>query len=348
VKAVHFPYISGNPYQRLLLAALERRGLSVHRTTTVSELRNVFRSSRPADTVLHLHWLPKGDKGLLNLARLAAYCFRLRRWRGTGVRIIWTVHNLYSHESGSRVRERMLTNCVLRLASGVVVHSSSAERELMHEFPIAERRRVAVIPHGNYIHAYPRDLSPAECRARLGIAPDSRVVGFLGHIRAYKGVGQLVAAFRQLANPDFRLLIAGRPVNPAAETDIREASRGDRRVLFLPGFVADDAIQLYMEASDVVALPYLRVLTSGAAVLAMSFAKPCVAPRSGCLPDFLAQQSELLYDPSDSDDLRLKLHAGLIDRALSQRLGAANLQAATSWSWERIAERLVELYRAAA
>ncbi|MEZ4597387.1 MAG: glycosyltransferase [Chloroflexota bacterium] len=52
----------------------------------------------------------------------------------------------------------------------------------------------------------------------------------------------------------------------------------------LPGNVPDDRMQVFLRAADVMVLPYRDVLTSGSAILAMTFGLPVVAPRIGCLP----------------------------------------------------------------
>ncbi len=38
-----------------------------------------------------------------------------------------------------------------------------------------------------------------------------------------------------------------------------------------------------MNASDIVAFPYLEGMTSGALIMAMGFGKPCIASRIGCI-----------------------------------------------------------------
>ena len=61
-----------------------------------------------------------------------------------------------------------------------------------------------------------------------------------------------------------------------------------------------------MNAADVVVLPYRRITTSGAAMLAWSFGKPVIAP---ALPAFVESMDNapflgILYDPTDPAALR--------------------------------------------
>lgn len=340
----HVPFDRCNPYQRLLAAAQREAGVSVDFAATLGEAA-VGGAPGGWRRILHLHWLPRGFLGPRNLLEFARFSRGVRRFRRGPGTVIWTVHNLYAHESKNRRRERRLTEFVLRQCSGVIVHAPSAGRMLRREFEPARNKPVATIPHGNYIDCYPRTVKRAEARGRLGIGPDEPVVTFLGHIRRYKGVENLLRAFRNVAPPAARLVIAGRPADPGTGRLVRELIGRDPRILFFPGLVPDAEIQVYLEAADVVALPYLNVLTSGAAVLAMSFGKACVAPRSGCLPDMLSTQEEFLYDPADPNGLPATLERALGDPELVRACGARNLTRAAEWSWKHVAAQTIAFYR---
>jgi glycosyltransferase involved in cell wall biosynthesis len=171
------------------------------------------------------------------------------------------------------------------------------------------------------------------------------MVLFLGRVRPYKGVLELIDAFRHLENSEVRLVIAGQPhVEDAADTIVRKIG-DDSAIRFVPGFVPEEMIQVYMNACDVVALPYRDVLTSGAAVLAMSFGRACVAPRLGCLKDILSDDGAFLYDADEPDGLAGALRAAVVNRAGLPTMGAHNLQVARSWDWEGVARQTVDVYR---
>lgn len=76
-----------------------------------------------------------------------------------------------------------------------------------------------------------------------------------------------------------------------------------------------------MNAADVVALPFFDVLSSGSAILPMSFGNPVVSPDIGCVSTLLAIQSKLVYDPD---------HEGAL---------AQTLQTATTLDTDAIGER---------
>ena len=79
-----------------------------------------------------------------------------------------------------------------------------------------------------------------------------------------------------------------------------------------------------MNACDVVVFPYRDTLTSGAVVLAMSFARACIAPRRGCLAALLDRAGGFLYDPDRSRWPRQRLAAGHRSRDQLPEMGRHN------------------------
>src|SRR5690606_26973851 len=106
------------------------------------------------------------------------------------------------------------------------------------EFKITDRSKIAIIPHGNYIGCYPNEISREEARARLGLPADAVVLLFLGKIRRYKGVPELIETFQGIDGGDARLVVAGSPLNPQVEKEVRDAVRSEH-VHLHPNFVPD-------------------------------------------------------------------------------------------------------------
>jgi glycosyltransferase involved in cell wall biosynthesis len=160
-------------------------------------------------------------------------------------------------------------------------------------------------------------------------------------VRGYKGLADLVQAFRAIADPRLRLVIAGRaPVAADAEA-VRGLAGGDPRIRLHLRFVPDDEVQVFFRAADFVVLPYRQVLTSGAAILALSFGRPLVVPRLGCLED-LDDGCAISYDAGDPRGLAAALeaarHTDPSPMAARARAAAATLE------WDGIARAYRELY----
>lgn len=338
------PFDAKNPYQPSLVSALGKLGVRVEgrpwRWWILPQLRGM--------DIVHIHWTsgPANERLWKFALGYPALALQFLWLRLQGRRIVWTVHNLGSHEQRNPMRDRLVSMLLGRLANGVIVHGESATPMVAERFGVP-RSRIRVIPHGNYIGCYPDTLSREEARQRLGIDAHRRVFLFLGNIRPYKGVTELISAFRGLNAPDAALVLAGRTLNSEVQRQVEESIAGDSRIQFKPGFVGDEQVQKFMNASDVVVFPYREVLTSGAIVLAMSFGKACVAPRLGCIPDVLDERGAFLYDADQPDGLSSALRAALEAGDRVPDMGSHNRRRAEQWSWDRIAAQTLALYRPA-
>lgn len=336
------PYYADNPYQRQLVEELRALQVEISTRKRLKGLVADLWLGRSTADVVHLHWLPAVNRAAA-LGRVFMFVCRVALLRLSGCRIVWTVHNLYAHEGRWRWLERSFTRTILRLAHRVVVHSPTAAGLVAEEFGPAQHHKITTIPHGHYVGCYPNRLSRAEARQQLGLDPRDPVLLFLGKIRPYKGVKELVQAFQQLRHPTARLLIAGEPLDQEVLADIQRHIESPR-IHLKPVYVPDHDIQLYMNAADAVVFPYQDVLTSGAVVLAMSFAKACIAARLGCICDTLDDDGGILYDPLDEDALQNALAAALTRQSDLEEMGQHNLERVSDWTWAGIAQATCSVY----
>jgi glycosyltransferase involved in cell wall biosynthesis len=328
--------VRGNPYCDLLYRSLGACGVAVAATAELSPgwlLRHVREVK-----VLHLHW-PEfyyRSRGRPTVRSVTAFVVALLLARLLRYRLVWTVHNALPHE-GHPV-DRALRWLLVRSAR-LVVHAEAARAAVPQR-----RRPAAVVPHGHYVGCYPDVLPAADARRTLGLGADARVFVCFGQVRAYKGVGALLDAFAELPGPRLRLVIAGRPATDADAEIVRSAARRDARVQAHLAFVPDAEVQRFLKAADFVVLPYRDVLTSGTGLLALSFARPLVVPRRGCLIELEHEGCAIGYDPDAPDALRAALAtaADIADLEPWQERAAA---AARRRAWEPIAEAYARIYR---
>ena len=351
MRTLMIPGYGGNPYLSELTAAVRAEGIDA---TGVGGLgpasaRQRLRLFAKHDLV-HVHWTHGYIEGRGRAARVRkALAFlavvALARLRGT--RFVWTVHNVFAHRDPDVTVERAFNRALVRLSSACIVHCEAAAGEIAaaYRLPAAGRRKIVVVPHGHYAGSYPSGVSREEARRTLGLAGDGCIFLHFGQLRAYKGVEPLLDAFAALPPGRARLVIAGKAKSRGYAARIeRRAAELDGVVLRLET-VPDEEVQTYMAAADAVVLPYERILTSGSAVLAMSFARAVVTPDLGCARAMLARQEDLLYDAGDPRGLEAALR-----RALDADLdgyGAANLAEARRWGWDSVGARTAAVYRAA-
>lgn len=268
---------------------------------------------------------------------MAAFVLDLLLAVTLGYSVVWTVHNALPHES-SRI-DRVLRRFLLAIAHPVV-HCATARRALGWA-----SRSATVIPHGSYAGWYPETLDREEARSRLGFAPTDRVLLCFGQLRAYKGVEELIRAFHAMPQENLKLVVAGRPASPAEAARLRALQRDvdDERVKLHLDHVPDDEVQVFFKACDLVVLPYLRVLTSGVAVLGLTFGRGLIVPRTGCLVELAQSGCAIGYDPLSPGGLAEALRdAASVD---SFDLGRRARRFAETLGWERIAAEYAQLFR---
>ena len=186
--------------------------------------------------------------------------------------------------------------------------------------------RVAVIPHGVDLAAFPAE--PPDLAARRRVRGSRLVVGFVARGCPEKGLDQLVRALPLVvARHDVEVIAAG------ATIDTERDYLATCQKLALDLGVADRfrwlgqidrAAKLDLLASiDVFALPTPRAEAKGlSAIEALAAGVPVVASSHGAFPELLAgEQAGLLHAPGDPADLARAITAVLDDDTLASRLG---------------------------
>jgi glycosyltransferase involved in cell wall biosynthesis len=328
---------SAHPYTVQLCQALEAGPVRVTDLT----LRALFRDRFD---IVHVHWpeyaLPLGSD-VRQWGRAALLLVGLRWSRLRGARVVWTVHNLGPHDAG-RDRGR-LPRAFWALFTGAVDGVIAATRAglpaIRDRFPALRRTPYSVVPLGHFRGAYDRSVDRDEARDRLGIRPDAAVLAYVGRIRAYKNVPDLVSKFRKLDSDDLVLLVAGSVEEAGLDEELRVAADGDDRVRLHLDFVPDEVIQVFLSAADAVVLPYSRVFNSGSALLALSFARPVLLPDTPTFRELRAVVGEdwvhLFEGELAPEDLRAVL--GVVPERGEPSLAA--------FDWDLVAERTVDFYR---
>lgn len=341
---------TNNPYQRLLAEHLRAEDVAVCPLPGGARFSSQPGPWRDA-SVLHFHWFDKyliGRNGLWTSLKIMSMRRQLSRLRGRGVKFVWTAHNLVNHQKQCVEQEKTFMHWFLGCCDAVIAHADSARDMVVDHYSMVHglADRVHVIPHGHYIGCYPNEMDRAAARQSLALPDDKFVFLFIGQVHPYKGIMELIDAFDSVAGDDAVLMIAGKPSSDAFEKRIdARISADDQRIRFKPGFVPDERLQDYLNAADVVVLPFTEILTSGSAVLAMSFAKPVIAPQRGCLPEVLRGQEMLLYDPDDQEGLNKALRTATDQREKLTAFGSANCDRAGQWDWSMVARRTAEVYR---
>ncbi len=254
-----------NPYLGLLGAALESE--SCHPPQNLSP-RDALRTRA---SVLHVHWVWLNKDPIRNLLRRRELAGLMETSESARRPVVWTMHNADPHDGSSAEREMMQR--VARAAQGIVVHSPASRDSAME---INAKAQVRVIPHGPLRDAYGPAPERSEARTICGL-PERTTILCFGQIRPYRGVQELLAAFKR-SRIDATLLIVGSCPNPELKKVLQQLAHGDPRIDFIPERVPDELVPHFFSAADLVVLPYRSATTSGVANLAMGYHRALLLP----------------------------------------------------------------------
>lgn len=203
-------------------------------------LQAVRRLSRDAD-VIHIH-APMAEAGVIARVALCPvvvfYHCDATAGKGIGSRLItWGLDA--SHRMAFGVADRIFVSSDDYASHSRLSDAFQGKTEVLT--PTCRRRPLGrpVMRSGDGLH-----------------------VGFLGRVVMEKGIPQLVQAFRRIADPDARLLIAGDYENVAGGSvieEVRAAIATDQRVRVL-GHLSDAEVNDFYASIDVFCLPSIDPL----------------------------------------------------------------------------------------
>lgn len=356
MKVLVFPY-DPNPYQELLY-----RELTIKKAFLLKSLNNIrilqlilmipftivykFRDYK----VFHIHWLYTFSyttkllpieitQKLMEryfLMYIDIVCI-------LGFKLIWTAHNIQPHNSifcnQKKTMEKFYGKCDM-----IICHTEQAKQELKSLGVI--EGKIIVIPHGNYIKWYENHITKVEARKKLAINKEEFVYLFLGNIRGYKGIDHLLESFLELSKTyrDMTLMIAGKIHEPAIINTID----GYRQLLlnklkYCNEYIADDNIQTFMNAADIIVLPFKQITTSGSLLLAFSFGKAVICAKNTAF-SHIPPRTCLFFEPSVKNDLQDKMASIYRDQTKIVELEHNAYKFALTLNWKTIAMDTMNVY----
>lgn len=205
--------------------------------------------------------------------------------RVRGVPILWTIHDLGSNDRLHPRLESWFWRVFIARVDAFVCLSEQTRTMALERFPGLVGRPAHIVPHGHYRDAYPRTVSRETARQRLSLPPEATVLLHFGLMRPYKNVPHLIRTFRAAPKRVAVLMVVGKPYDGAIEREIRDAANGASNVRLDLRWIPPEDVQVFFVASDLVVLPYRRILNSGAVMLALTFARPVLVPDLGAMRD---------------------------------------------------------------
>lgn len=251
-----------------------------------------------------------------------------------------TIPRIERHLWIKKMYDALIGNWQLEHAAGFVA-VSEAERRRLRRFGL-KGRKVRVIANGIEEREFPEQFGAF--RQQWGLAPDEKMILFLGKITPRKGLQHLVRAFAKIRTLG-RLVIAGNDMGYADRVKqlIAEMGLGDR--VIWTGLVDDDRkwealadadVTVYPSRNEVFGLVALESLSAGTPVI--------VCDDDGCAEVIRRTGGGRVVPWGDSGALADAVRRQLLEGKDEETLQVAAERIRVLFNWRLAARRTLRFY----
>lgn len=336
----------GNPYHDLIYSGLASQ--YDYQRGTIETALDLLRAGK--SDILHIHWeenpLRKCKSGIEAGLLLQRTRDILKKYVKEGGKVFWTVHNQLPHEMEYVQHLIEMRQLVADVATRILVHNVRAI-EILNEQVDVSPVKFYLLPHPSYLGVYEPESFNADGYGR----PAKEQALFFGLLRRYKGLDLFMEAIEtgKPVSPKFQAKIRGGVIKEDPYAKVVESYAGRDGVdLEIENVANEDVAGLFSGARCVV-IPYERFLTSGVALLAITFGTPVVASDVPQMRELLpATNHDFLFKPGDAQGLRDALARIMsLSKNDFRAVSKENRKRAEYYKPQRISSRLGELFDAA-
>ncbi|MEJ7560616.1 MAG: glycosyltransferase [Pedobacter sp.] len=266
------------------------------------------------------------------------------------------VRKLHQKEADKFPEERgAIESDIARTAERIIAECPQDRDDLIEHYQV-DPDKITIIPCGyNPDQFYPVDK--AQCRERLGLQPNDKIILQLGRMVPRKGVDNVIEAFAKVCKeiPNAKLLIVGGEYIAAGDAEQDELAELKKLAATLnvsdrTTFVGQkdrDVLRYYYNAADVfVTTPWYEPF--GITPLeAMACGTPVIGSDVGGIKYSVQPGiTGLLVPPKRSDALAEKIISLIQDeKRCNQMSKNAIAHAANHFTWRGIASKMADLYQ---
>tara|TARA_B100002052_G_C15872725_1_gene595482 strand:+ start:1298 stop:2347 length:1050 start_codon:yes stop_codon:yes gene_type:complete len=334
LKIVCLPPVSNkNPYQYLMMEGLKKNKKLHVITGFSSRYIGIILSAiifRP--NYIHFDWINKyylKKNAFISSIYIPWFFFQIFFiTKIMKINVVWTMHNLLPHDSKQIKINKYVQRFFINKCKWIRVFSHLTIPKVLEEYKI-KNEKILAIPEGSYVGYYPNNISEFEARKKMGLEKEKTFL-YLGTIKPYKGITNLIKNFSKIRKDNVKLIIAGKVTNSDYLYKINKCINNNSNIILINRFIKTDELQVFFNSADAVILPFNNIENSGSAILAMGFAKVIICPNLGVLPNRLKKQTEFLYE----NDFIMKIKKVLdTDKIKLSKIGKMNLNELKKYKW---------------
>ncbi|TFH40186.1 MAG: glycosyltransferase family 1 protein [ANME-2 cluster archaeon] len=269
------------------------------------------------------------------------------------VPLVVTYHGDWQESFGSFIRRmsvdfhnKYLVDKILSYADVIISPSEPYIDE--SNFLRNYKNKIVVIPNGINLEEFNVRYSKKECRVKLGLPLDRKILLYFGYLSPYKGPDVLAKAMSKIVKkvPDAELIFAGKGVM-RHELEMISKNLGIEKNVRFTVFVEDALKPIYYKAADVFVLPSTMNTDVFPLVLleASAIGLPMVVSDLDTFKCLIEENyNGLLTRRNDKNDLADAIINLLENEELRKEMGKKAREKVQDYSWDKIAEETEKVY----
>jgi len=237
------------------------------------------------EDILHIHWpdmMLRGRRKWRIKWRFARLTKMVEKLKRNGGKLVWTVHNLKPHNPSYPLLAEELMSQFIAWVDGFIFLSAESRNHFLTVFPEQASKPFCITPHVHYQGYYPESRGLVS-RAKLNIPESKLVLLMFGKLREHKGLQELLITQKNCAVEDVITVVAGEPGDDLVTQRLLDEIKSDKHYVLRLKHIPEAEISDLFQIADAVILPYVDILNSGTAILALSYGVPIIAPSMGTL-----------------------------------------------------------------
>jgi|WetSurMetagenome_2_1015567.scaffolds.fasta_scaffold07622_2 beta-1,4-mannosyltransferase len=261
-----------NPYISNLEKSLSSHYCIVNRKNNSTGVIELFRYLFTTD-IYYFNWIENLPSRRYGKAQAVVFVFFLFLSKCFGKKIIWTLHNKYSHDKVSSKLTDYMFDIMFKHSDFILTHSQAGVDFAREKYPAYVKKVKYFIHPLNKL--YPGD------------AEKEPVYDFFiwGTIWPYKGIIEFLKFLKESGNNEFRILIAGICINEQIKKELQPFLSD--KITHLDKFLEFDEIAALARQSRFTLFTYCTdsVLSSGSLMDSIAMRSVVIGPDAGAFKD---------------------------------------------------------------
>lgn len=255
-------------------------------------------------------------------------------------------------ETVAKRTERWLKNNLERYCrrADFILTVSEFSRQEIQRYMGVSAEKITVIYNGVDTRRYHPDYTAAQidsAKSRNGIC--GKYFLYLGTLEPRKNIETLITAYNLLkkecgGEPFPKLVLAGKKGWMYESIFALVKKNGLENDVIFTGYVDEEDVPALLCGAHIFVFPSLYEGFGIPPLEAMACGTPVITSNTSSLPEVVGEAG-ILVPPMDAEGLKRSMQQLLTDEAMRQHYINAGFKQAQKFTWERSAEKLVDIYR---